>query len=203
MFTNIAVQAWVVFADVGAATNAMKGMQSFALYEKPIVSTRIVRPCSRALSPVCTAPSLQKIQYARSKSHAIEKLEGSYRPRPKRAREEEPARESGGASKRSRTAEGPASAAPSAQAAAQQQQAALPSTKLLVQNLPALAEDVLTGMVKELFGRYPGLTDVRVVAPRRLAFVEYAHESASAPALAGLHGFLYDGTNGLQVTYAR
>lgn len=152
----------------------------------------------RSLMPPLPLPS-QKIQYAKGKSHATEKAEGSYKPRPKRAREEEPAREAGGANKRSRTAEGGASAAPAAAAA----QPVQPSTKLLVQNLPALAEDVLTGMVKELFGRYPGLTDVRVVAPRRLAFVEYGHESASAPALAGLHGFLYDGTNGLQVTYAR
>jgi U2 small nuclear ribonucleoprotein B'' len=31
-------QAWVVFADVAAATNALRQMQGFPFFEKPIVS---------------------------------------------------------------------------------------------------------------------------------------------------------------------
>jgi RNA recognition motif-containing protein len=31
-------QAWVVFADVGAATNAKNTMQNFPFFDKPIVS---------------------------------------------------------------------------------------------------------------------------------------------------------------------
>jgi RNA recognition motif-containing protein len=31
-------QAWVVFTDTAAATNAMRTMQSFPLFDKPIVS---------------------------------------------------------------------------------------------------------------------------------------------------------------------
>lgn len=31
------LQAWIVFADVTAATNALKGMQGFPVYEKPMV----------------------------------------------------------------------------------------------------------------------------------------------------------------------
>lgn len=32
-------QAWVVFADVTAATNALRSMQGFPFYDKPIVSS--------------------------------------------------------------------------------------------------------------------------------------------------------------------
>ncbi len=31
-------QAWVVFSDVGAATNALRSMQGFPFFDKPIVS---------------------------------------------------------------------------------------------------------------------------------------------------------------------
>ncbi|KAI7836005.1 hypothetical protein COHA_010089 [Chlorella ohadii] len=29
-------QAWIVFADIAAATNALRGMQGFPFYEKPV-----------------------------------------------------------------------------------------------------------------------------------------------------------------------
>merc|ERR1711959_676650 len=48
-------QAWVVFADVSSATNAIKLMQGFPLFEKPL-----------------------KIQYAKSKSDALAKIDGTY-----------------------------------------------------------------------------------------------------------------------------
>lgn len=31
------LQAWIVFADIAAATNALRGMQGFPFYEKPVV----------------------------------------------------------------------------------------------------------------------------------------------------------------------
>lgn len=30
-------QAWIVFKDIGSATNALRDMQSFNFYEKPMV----------------------------------------------------------------------------------------------------------------------------------------------------------------------
>ena len=32
------LQAWVVFADIGAATSALRGMQNFPFFDKPMVS---------------------------------------------------------------------------------------------------------------------------------------------------------------------
>lgn len=49
-------QAWIVYQDVAAATNALRCMQGFMFFEKPL-----------------------GVQYARSKSDAIAKLDGTYR----------------------------------------------------------------------------------------------------------------------------
>ena len=80
----------------------------------------------------------------------------------------------------------------------------LPSKTLLVQGLPTtLTAEALTEMIQSLFGQYAGLVDVKVVAQRGLAFVDFNSESAASPALQGLQNFKLDGTTTLQVTYAR
>ena len=58
-------QAWVVFADVGAATNALRQMQGFPFYDKPM-----------------------RIAFAKSKSDMVAKADGTFKPREKRKREE-------------------------------------------------------------------------------------------------------------------
>ena len=50
-------QAWVVFANAASATAAVRGLQDFPFYEKPM-----------------------RITYAKSKSDATAKLEGTYDP---------------------------------------------------------------------------------------------------------------------------
>ena len=50
-------QAWVVFADVAAATAAMRAMQGFPFYDKPM-----------------------RIAYAKTKSDATAKAEGTFDP---------------------------------------------------------------------------------------------------------------------------
>ena len=50
-------QAWVVFDNVASATAAVRGLQDFPFYEKPM-----------------------RITYAKSKSDATAKLEGTYDP---------------------------------------------------------------------------------------------------------------------------
>ena len=84
-------QAWVVFADISGATNALRSMQEFPFFEKPMVSS--CRASERYLAarkfqqaPSCD-PGTQKIQYAKTKSDAVAKLDGSFRPRDKRERQ--------------------------------------------------------------------------------------------------------------------
>ncbi|XP_047173647.1 U2 small nuclear ribonucleoprotein B'' 2-like isoform X2 [Vigna umbellata] len=61
-------QAWVCFSEVTAASNAVRQMQNFPFYEKPM-----------------------RIQYAKTKSDCIAKEEGSYVPREKKKKQEEKA----------------------------------------------------------------------------------------------------------------
>ena len=53
-------QAWVVFADVGAATNALRQMQGFPFYDKPM-----------------------RIAFAKAKSDVVSKADGTFQPRAK------------------------------------------------------------------------------------------------------------------------
>ncbi len=254
-------QAWVVFDSVASATAAMAKLQSFPLFDKPMVrgaasstcpshgmpcalGPRLALPCLPSpnhpplLPPTTptTPTSFQRISFAKERSHAIEKLEGTYKPGMKRSAENRGAGGGGGGAgakgaKRARTGEAPeeAAAAEAAAAAAAaaagagggmqhpfhaapppmpQQPAlpllALPSKTLLVQGLPtSLAPEALTEMLRALFGQYAGLAEVRVVAQRGLAFVEYQSEAAAAPALQGLMNFKLDATTSLTVTYAK
>ncbi|KAB5569465.1 hypothetical protein DKX38_003258 [Salix brachista] len=59
-------QAWVIFEDVKSASNAMRQMQSFPFYDKPM-----------------------RIQYAKTKSDIVAKADGTFVPREKRRRHEE------------------------------------------------------------------------------------------------------------------
>jgi RNA recognition motif-containing protein len=101
-------QSWVVFSDVGAATNALRSMQGFPFFDKPIVSQprlRVALPKrswpSAAASPppppppaqlswrrrpadasqlqTRCLPCLQRITYAKTKSDAIAKLDGTFK----------------------------------------------------------------------------------------------------------------------------
>ncbi|XP_020571419.1 U2 small nuclear ribonucleoprotein B''-like [Phalaenopsis equestris] len=59
-------QAWVVFSEVTAASNAVRQMQSFPFYDKPM-----------------------RIQYAKTKSDCVAKADGTYVPREKKKKQEE------------------------------------------------------------------------------------------------------------------
>ena len=52
-------QAWVVFTDAAAATNALRTMQGFPFFDKPLVSSRRLhaKPCAATRSPShCLTP---------------------------------------------------------------------------------------------------------------------------------------------------
>merc|ERR1712125_275915 len=54
-------QAWIIFKEVSSATNALKSLQGFPFYNKPM-----------------------RINYARTKSDAVAKHDGTYVERPKK-----------------------------------------------------------------------------------------------------------------------
>jgi RNA recognition motif-containing protein len=83
----------------------------------------------------------------------------------------------------------------------------MPSRTLLVQGLPTgSTAEALSATLRSLFGQYAGLAEVRPVAQRGLAFIDFSSEAAAAPALQGLHNFRLSSEAGggvLAVSFAR
>lgn len=93
-------QAFVAFKDVAAATNALRSMQNFPFYDKPMVRLLIVTLSislfvffsflfvffSSSLPSLCLTNALQRIQYAKTQSDILAKLQGTFVPRPKQAK---------------------------------------------------------------------------------------------------------------------
>ena len=173
------MQAWVCFADVGAASTALRQMNDFPFYDKPM-----------------------KIQFAKDKSDAARKAEGSFSgPREKRKREG-----AGGAPSAKRIATEAAvgsttavSGAVSVAAPAPPALTAIPSPTLLVTGLPS---EVNKEMLQALFGAFAGLREVRHVPERGLALVDYESEATATPALLALNNFQVTPSAKLSVAYA-
>ncbi|KAL5713108.1 hypothetical protein ACHQM5_015216 [Ranunculus cassubicifolius] len=181
-------QAWVVFEDVASATNAIKNMNGFPLYDKEI-----------------------KIQFAKTKSDVIAKADGTFVPREKRKRHEERAekkrREQPNAhqSGHGQTPYPGAYGVPNLPflgAAKNLPDApALPNNILFVQNLP---HETTPMMLQMLFCQYDGFKEVRMVeAKPGIAFVEYGNENESTIAMHGLQNFKITQQNPMVITYAK
>lgn len=143
----------------------------------------------RANSIVYWCWILQRIQFAREKSDVIAKRDGTFKPREKRSREDDDgavgAKRAPKAGGRRKPAGGPTNP---------------PHSKLLVQNLP---DDVTEDELRKLFSQYAGLTDLRVISARNLAFVEYTNEAEATVALQGLNNFNLRDDEPLFVAYAK
>lgn len=180
-------QAFVVFRDAASATNAMRVMQNFPLYDKQM-----------------------KIAYARSKSDAIAKLDGTYVERVKQQR----------AQKRKAEEEALKEAEQKKQKLAQEgklekkrkkeveeapgtlQPKALPPNKVLfVENLPEQANDL---MLQMLFQQFQGFKEVRMVPGKQgIAFVEFESEADAGVAMNGLQHFKITPTHLMVISYAK
>jgi RNA recognition motif-containing protein len=187
-------QAWIVFSDVASATRALQAMKDFPFYDKPM-----------------------RIAYSLEKSHATLKLEGTFKPgqkndSKKRRREED---EEDAAVKKGVDAVSAQSwrksnvikvdKAPVHTGGADKPQftPSLPSKMLLVQGLtPGADADATKTLLSGLFGGFHGLSDIRVVAERGLAFIEFTNESAATPALQALHNYKVSTGQQLDVKYA-
>lgn len=183
-------QAFVIFRDIGSASTALKTLQSFAFYDKPM-----------------------HIQYAKSKSDLVAKIRGTFVPREKRPREEKPKpkpkKKETPAKKpkdeASQAALAPGQAAPGAGAtgpAAPPQPKPNPPNKLLfVQNLPDQTTELMLSM---LFQQFPGFKKVDMVPGKQgIAFVEFNSEMEAAVAMTGLQHFKITPTHLMVVSFAK
>jgi U1 small nuclear ribonucleoprotein A len=201
-------QAWIIFKEMSSATNALKSLQGFPFYNKPM-----------------------RIGYAKSKSDVVAKADGTYVERPKKIVKREDLRKgkTAAAPAVSQTAAAPApveqkkaapapapisqksiqdrigwnpNQTPSAPKATPAKSAGVsePNRTLFVENLPTEATDTMLSM---LFRQYPGFQEVRLIPGRSVAFVDYENEHQGGMAMQGLQGFAMTPEVKLNLTYAR
>ncbi|KAG7672000.1 hypothetical protein Ndes2526B_g07049 [Nannochloris sp. 'desiccata'] len=169
-------QAWVVFEKEDDAADALKFMQGFPFFNKPI-----------------------RIAYAKTKSDAVAKLDGSYNEEEVESRKQA-RRQAHEAAKVAEAA--PGTAAPGGAAAAAATGPAADATRtLFIENLPNEANE---GMLLLVFQRFPGLKEVRMVPHKPgIAFVEYDNDEGAAAALTGLQGFKLATDKPMILSYAK
>lgn len=183
-------QAFVVFRDLPSATNALRSMQGFPFYDKPM-----------------------RIQYAKSKSDAVAKKDGTFVQREKKPREKRKAPEQAKPAKRQPAAQAaptavvqPLVAPVAANVIPTPVQAAVaapeqPNSILFLTNLPMETTEMMLSM---LFNQFPGFKEVRLVPGRSdIAFVEFENEVQSGTAKDALQGFRITPSNAMRITYAK
>mmetsp|Transcript_12632 Transcript_12632/g.19560 ORF Transcript_12632/g.19560 Transcript_12632/m.19560 type:complete len:206 (-) Transcript_12632:131-748(-) len=154
-------QAWVIMETVQGATASLQAENGTSFFGRDI-----------------------KIAYANETSDRIAKRDGTYVPKAKRIKAEQPKKEE--VARTPPAEELPKSTAP-------------PSHILLAQDLP---EDVTKAMLEMLFQQYTGYKEVRIPRPG-LGFVEFETEPHATLAMKGLHGFQLTAKNVLKLDYGK
>mmetsp|Transcript_11926 Transcript_11926/g.19411 ORF Transcript_11926/g.19411 Transcript_11926/m.19411 type:complete len:220 (-) Transcript_11926:17-676(-) len=166
-------QAWVVYQDSGSATNAMRRLQGFNLYDKPL-----------------------RIAFAKSKSDIVAKKDGTFVPRQKRPREEP---SSTSASKVQAVGNGNSSGKEGEGDKPKLVVNHVPHRILFAQNLP---DECTVEMLTPLFQQYAGYQEVRMVPGKKgIAFIEFQDLVQAGIALQSLNGFKLSETETLHLTY--
>ncbi|KAF3787395.1 U2B'' U2 small nuclear ribonucleoprotein B'' [Nymphaea thermarum] len=179
-------QAWVVFSEVTAASAAVRQMQSFPFYDKPM-----------------------RIQYAKSKSDCVAKADGTYVPKEEKKKQDEKAEKRRKGETEQHPGAGPNASAQNNGAfqsfrqgkPTSQEAAASPNNILFIQNLP---HETTSMMLQMLFQQYPGFREVRMIeAKPGIAFVEFGDDVQSSIAMQALQGFKISPQYPMAITYAK
>ncbi|KAG2181929.1 hypothetical protein INT43_006854 [Umbelopsis isabellina] len=174
-------QAFVAFEEEDSATKAIKELQHFVLYDKPLV-----------------------LQYARQKSDVHAKLDGNYDEHHAARVEEKSKRPPLSAPLGPRPGMPGTGFPPGAHLPPGHQipdEFLPPNNILFLQNLP---EDIQQAQLMDLFQTYPGFREVRMIPTKRdIAFVEYEDETLAAAAKSALGGHEIEDGKPMKVTFAR
>lgn len=164
-------RAWIVFADVASATSALRAMQDFPFFGKPL-----------------------KLDYAKTKSDAVAKMDGSWR-KDKRTRKVRIGEIEGASFMES---EGDTKT---------KKQTALssdmgePNKTLFAEDLP---EATNANMLEVLFRQFPGFVEARMVPGKPgISFIEFESDQQAGIALNGLQGFKITPQNQIKLSYAK
>jgi U2 small nuclear ribonucleoprotein B'' len=179
-------QAWIVFDDLSGATKALREMQGFNFYGKPM-----------------------KVSYAKVKSDVISKTDGSFKPRPKRKPDAKaPAKvvpkkktkkgqdEDSSESKTSNSSTTTTSSSSSLFLGGD-----TPNKILFIENLPSQTNEMMLSM---LFQQYTGYREARLVNGKPgIAFVEFEQADQATRARDHLQNFKITPTNQMKISYAK
>ncbi|KAL3315941.1 U2 small nuclear ribonucleoprotein B'' [Cichlidogyrus casuarinus] len=167
-------QAFVIFADTASATTALKMLQGFVFFQKPL-----------------------RIQYSRKESTQVTRDKGAGQTS-EMLRKKEEERERRRKKKLAQKVQ-MAVAAPAPPPTEQGTDNARPNNVLFVQNLPDEATDAMLTM---LFNQFSGFVEARK-ATGGVAFIEYENEAQATAAQTAYHGFKLTPSHALQVSYAK
>ncbi|KAL0084670.1 hypothetical protein J3Q64DRAFT_1743637 [Phycomyces blakesleeanus] len=177
-------QAFVAFPDEESATKSIKELQHFTLYGKPLV-----------------------VQYARNRSDVHAKADGDYPDHYKRRleRKEEVRNLPLPGSHKPTFAPAGSIPPPSNNTFSSGQhipdEYLPPNSILFLQNLP---EDIEHNQLVELFQRFPGFIEVRMIPTKKgIAFVEYTNEMQASIVKTELANHTFDPEHVMKVTFAR
>ncbi|KAF8499357.1 hypothetical protein JB92DRAFT_941519 [Gautieria morchelliformis] len=181
-------QAFVSFESTEIASKALKEVNRFPLYAKPM-----------------------QISYAKTRSDAVVKLldenslEGHLvdrKDRKKRTRLDNPVRRKFAAKRAAAQVDGVVPLPGPKRPNVQMPDEYLPPNKILfLQNLP---ESVTKDQLTALFSQYPNLYEVRLIPTKKdIAFVEYVDENSASVAKDALHNYKLDGEGKIKITFAR
>ncbi|GAB6033320.1 hypothetical protein CHUAL_013089 [Chamberlinius hualienensis] len=167
-------QAFVVFKEISSATSALRSMQGFPFYDKPM-----------------------RIQYAKTDSDVISKMKGTFVERPKKPRRN-PEDDNKKAKKKAAKEQARQQMSHSQVGSLAEQP---PNQILFLTNLPEETNEMMLSM---LFNQFPGFKEVRLVPGRHdIAFVEFDSELLSAPAREALQGFKITPTHAMKISFAK
>jgi len=176
-------QAFVVFKDIPSATKALRSMQNFPFYDKPM-----------------------RIAFARGKSDIIAKIDGTFVEKVKRKpaekrKAEEPLEAKQAKRQEVKKPEKKKAEKQEAGTAHLQPKAQPPNKILFVENLPEQTTELMLSM---LFQQFPGFKEVRMVTGKQgIAFVEFENEIEAGVAMGGLQHFKITPTNLMVISYAK
>ncbi|XP_011807883.1 PREDICTED: U1 small nuclear ribonucleoprotein A isoform X4 [Colobus angolensis palliatus] len=172
-------QAFVIFKEVSSATNALRSMQGFPFYDKPM-----------------------RIQYAKTDSDIIAKMKGTFVERDRKREKRKPKSQETPATKKAVQGGGAAPGSCAHRLPSPSQLSENPPNHILfLTNLPEETNELMLSM---LFNQFPGFKEVRLVPGRHdIAFVEFDNEVQAGAARDALQGFKITQNNAMKISFAK
>ncbi|OXB63740.1 hypothetical protein ASZ78_003137 [Callipepla squamata] len=191
-------QAFVIFKELGSSTNALRQLQGFPFYGKPM--------------------------YAKTDSDIISKMRGTFADKEKRKEKKKAkALEQSANAANKKIIQGATQNSTSAPGTSPQNQQIImqtavdsllnlvllslqvpdnpPNYILFLNNLPEETNEMMLSM---LFNQFPGFKEVRLVPGRHdIAFVEFENECQAGAARDALQGFKITPSHAMKITYAK